>query len=178
MTAFYGALCALTTALTLLAGAAAHLTRPTALPHALRTHRVLPPKAVRPLSLTVPLTEAALGVAAVTGSRIALAAAAALFAAYAAYSRRVLTHGAGGPCGCSRTEVPMSVWVTRRAVALTAVAAAGAALGPGTPSGARLATLLLAAPACAALLWSLPAAMHQPAPVTAEGRPWTSPPVR
>lgn len=83
--------------------------------------------------------------------------------------------------------------MTRRAVALAGLALAGAVLagaGPVALSAAELLTLLLAAPACAVLLWSLPAAMHEPDSAavhqptettvhrTAEGvsTRWTSPP--
>lgn len=87
----------------------------------------------------------------------------------------------------------MSRWVTRRAAALAGLALTGAAVagtGPVPLSAAELITLLLAAPACALLLWSLPAAMHEPTAAsvnqptgttvhrTAEGvsTRWTSPP--
>ena len=61
----------------------------------------------------------------------------------------------------------MSNWVTRRATALALLALAGALLvGTGAPrltDPAAWVTVLLAAAACAVLLWSLPAALHQPA---------------
>ncbi|MEV0775936.1 hypothetical protein [Streptomyces sp. NPDC050428] len=97
--------------------------------------------------------------------------------------------------------MPLSRWVTRRAVALAGLALAGAVIagaGPVRLSTAELITLMLAAVACTVLLWSLPAAMreptaasvhlpiratvHQPAETTvhrtAEGvsTRWTSPP--
>ena len=179
--------------LVLLAGCAAHLSRPTALPAALRAHGVLPAPVVPAAAVAVPAAEGLLGLAGaaalLAGSRdglvLVLAAAAGLFGLYAGYSRHALGRApAGAPCGCSRTEVPLTGWVAGRALALAALAAAAALLaGPAAalpPSGAAESTLvLLAAPSCALLLWALPLALHQPAPA---GRPaprggiprWTS----
>lgn len=201
MISFYGGLTASIVVLTLLIGVGSHAARPAALDEALRAHDVLGPRLRRFAAAVVPFAEGALGVGGATalltghqrGLQAVLAVGTALFGLYAGYTRHVLALGRGGPCGCSHQDVPLSRWVTRRAVALAGLALAGAVLagaGPVALSAAELITLLLAAPACAVLLWSLPAAMHEPARaavhqptgttvhLTAEGvsTRWTSPP--
>lgn len=201
MISFYGGLTASIVVLTLLIGVGSHAARPAALDEALRAHDVLGPRLRRFAAAVVPFAEGALGVGGATalltghqrGLQAVLAVGTALFGLYAGYTRHVLALGRGGPCGCSHQDVPLSRWVTRRAVALAGLALAGAVLagaGPVALSAAELITLLLAAPACAVLLWSLPAAMHEPARAavhqptgttvhrTAEGvsTRWTSPP--
>ncbi|MFG3662286.1 MauE/DoxX family redox-associated membrane protein [Streptomyces sp. NPDC047706] len=211
MSGFYGGLTASIVTLTLLVGAGAHATRPTALGEALRAHGVLGPRTRRFAAVVLPFAEGALGAAGAAAllaghqraSQAVFAAAAGLFGLYAGYTRHVLALGRGGPCGCSRRDVPLSRWVTRRAAALAGLALAGAVLaeaGPSRLATAEMVTLLLAAFACTVLLWSLPAAMHEPAgagthrPATAVVRPraeatvhrtaegvstrWTSPPAR
>lgn len=175
MTALLAAVATGVVLLALLTGAAAHLSRPATLPDALAAHRVLPARAVRPAALAVTAAEALLApavtAAALAGQRPALAAvlavAAALFAAYARYTRHALATGRGGPCGCSRAEVPLSAWVVARAWAFAGLAALGAALvaGPATPpdGGAAWAVAATASVALGASLWVLPAAMTQPA---------------
>lgn len=208
MTGFLGGLTASVVLLTLLMGAGSHAVSPAALGDALWAHGVLGPRLRRFAAVVPPVAEGVLGAAGTAallmghqrGLQAVLVAAAALFALYAGYTRHVLALGRGGPCGCSGREVPLSRWVTRRAAALAVLAAIAAAVeaGPAELSTAELVTLLLAAPACATLLWSLPAAMHEPAAAsghpparatahhpttttvhrTAEGVPtrWTSPP--
>ncbi|MFE7382793.1 MauE/DoxX family redox-associated membrane protein [Streptomyces zhihengii] len=209
MTGFLGGLTASVVLLTLLMGAGSHAVSPAALGDALWAHGVLGPRLRRFAAVVPPVAEGVLGAAGAAallmghqrGLQAVLVAAAALFGLYAGYTRHVLALGRGGPCGCSGREVPLSRWVTRRAAALAVLAAIGAAAveaGPAELSSAELVTLLLAAPACATLLWSLPAAMHEPAAAsghpparatahhpttttvhrTAEGVPtrWTSPP--
>ncbi|WP_405771896.1 methylamine utilization protein MauE [Actinacidiphila glaucinigra] len=177
MIGFYGWLTAAIVVLSLLVGAGSHAARPAALGEALRAHGVLGPRPRRLAAAVLPVTEGALGVVGVaaltTGHQRVLqgvlAAAAALLALYALYTRHVLALGRGGPCGCSRRDLPLSRWVTRRAAALAGLAAAGAVIagaGPVRLSTAELVTLMLAAPSCTALLWSLPAAMHEPVPAT------------
>lgn len=192
MTSFLGGLTASIVTLTLLLGAGSHAARPDALGGALRAHGVLGPRRRRFAAVVLPFAEGALGVAGaaalvagqVRGLQAVLAVAAGLFGLYAGYTRHVLALGRGGPCGCSRRDVPLSRWVTRRAAALAGLALAGAAFagaGPVRPAAAELVTLLLAALACTVLLWSLPAALHEPAAHrTAEGvsTRWTSPPAR
>lgn len=198
---FYGGLTAAVAVLSLLMGAGSHAARPAALGEALRVHGVLGPRLRRLAAAVLPFAEGVLGAVGaatlLTGHQWALqavlAAGAALFGLYAGYTRHVLALGRGGPCGCSRRDLPLSRWVTRRAAALAGLALAGAVIagaGPVHLSTAELITLMLAAPACTVLLWSLPAAMHEPtaAPVplptgttvhrTAEGvsTRWTSPP--
>ncbi|MGW1888007.1 MauE/DoxX family redox-associated membrane protein [Streptomyces sp. NPDC001970] len=176
MIGFYGGLTASIVTLSLLVGAVSHAARPAALGEALRAHGVLGPRFLRFAAAVVPCAEGALGVAGAAalltvhqrGLQAVLAAGTVLFGLYAGYTRHVLALGRGGPCGCSRRDVPLSRWVTRRAAGLAGLAAAGAVLagaGPVRVSAAELVTLLLAAPACTALLWSLPAAMHEPVAV-------------
>lgn len=197
MTAFLTTAATGTVLLALFAGCAAHLSRPAGLPAALRAHRTLPEGAVRAAAAAVPAVEgllAAGGAAALfTGRHDALAgvlgAAAVLFGVYALYTRHVLAAGRGGPCGCARTEVPLSGWITLRAAAFAACAATGAALtgpaGAAFPAGAaQQAVALLAAATLTTLLWTLPAAMYDPSaphgaagPATAGatgGPQWTS----
>ncbi|MEO3848329.1 MauE/DoxX family redox-associated membrane protein [Streptomyces sp. B8F3] len=164
--------------LALLAGGAAHLSRPAALPDALTTHRLLPRRAVAPVARAATAAEILLAVAGVAallaGHRAALAAAlgaaALMFACYALYTGYALAAGHGGPCGCSRTDVPLSSWVAGRAWAFAGLAAIGATLAAGTgnpPGGAaEWTTAALAAVTLAALLWVLPAAMGRPVATT------------
>lgn len=180
--------------LVLLTGCAAHLSRPSALPDALRAHRTLPVRVVRIVAGLVTAAEGVLGVAGVAsllgGHRLALTAtltaAVALFTCYALYTRHTLAGGRGGPCGCSRTELPLSGWVVARAWAfalLALVAAVFTAAAPGgAPRGvADITVTALTTVTFAALLWVLPAAMAQPAApsTTAQAgrrghQPWTS----
>ncbi|WP_326734718.1 MauE/DoxX family redox-associated membrane protein [Streptomyces sp. NBC_01022] len=209
MIGFCGGLTASLVILTLLMGAGSHAASPAALGDALWAHGVLGPRFRRSAAVVLPVAEGVLGAAGAAalvtghqrGLQAVLVAGAAVFALYAGYTRHVLALGRGGPCGCSGQDVPLSRWVTRRAAALAVFAVSGAAVvgaGPVRLSTAELITLMLAAPACTALLWSLPAAMHEPTPAsvhlptratahqqdmatvhrTAEGVPtrWTSPP--
>lgn len=174
MITLLGAVATAVVLLVLLAGCAAHLTRPAALPNALHAHAVVPERAVRLAAGTVVLAEGLLGAtgaAALLGRQrptlaAVLVASAVLFTCYALYTRHALSTGRGGPCGCSRTDVPLSGWVVGRAWAFAALALGAAALvaGPGTPpSGpAEVATVALVALTFSVLLWVLPAAMTQP----------------
>ncbi|WP_329031715.1 methylamine utilization protein MauE [Streptomyces sp. NBC_01725] len=173
MIGFYGGLTASIVILSLFMGAGSHAARPAALGEALRAHGVLGPRFRRFAAAVLPFAEGALGVAGAAalltghqrGLQAALAAGTALFGLYAGYTRHVLALGRGGPCGCSRQDLPLSRWVTRRAAALAALALAGAVIAGADPvrlSAAELTTLALAASACTVLLWSLPAAMHEP----------------
>ncbi|THA26437.1 methylamine utilization protein MauE [Streptomyces sp. RKND-216] len=184
MTTFLATATAGAALLALLAGCAGHLSRPAGLPDALHAHGVLPAGALRAAAAAVTAAEGLLGLAGATaliaGVRdalaLVLAAAALLFTGYAAYTRHVLASGRGGPCGCARSELPLSGWVTVRAAALAALATTGAVLTglagaptlPGTT--AETATAALAAAAFALLLWTLPAALHDP-----EAHPASSP---
>ncbi|MEU2429182.1 MauE/DoxX family redox-associated membrane protein [Streptomyces sp. NPDC007861] len=174
MTGFLGGLTAAIVTLSLLAGAVSHAARPAALGEALRAHGVLGPRLLRFAAAVLPFAEGVLGTAGAValptghqrGLQAVLTAAACLFGLYAGYTRHALALGRGGPCGCSHEDVPLSRWVTWRAAALAGLALAGAVLagtGPVRLSAAELVTLILAATACTVLLWSLPAAMHEPA---------------
>ncbi|SOD64367.1 hypothetical protein SAMN06297387_11691 [Streptomyces zhaozhouensis] len=193
MTPLLAAVATGVTLLALLAGCAAHLSRPRTLPDALTAHGLLPRRAVVPAARAVTAAEGLLVLAGttalLTSERALLAAvlttATALFTSYALYTRRALAHGRGGPCGCSRAEVPLSGWVVGRAWAFAASALLGAALAAGSaapPEGAaRWAVAALAASALTALLWTLPAAMvspdagrqghHRPPPHPSPARP-------
>ncbi|WP_130799383.1 MauE/DoxX family redox-associated membrane protein [Streptomyces otsuchiensis] len=163
--------------LVLAAAAAGHLARPSHLTDAVRGHRVLG-AALAPAAAGGAIAAEALlaagGVTAVLlGHRGALAGvltgAAALFGCYTLYAWRALASApAGTPCGCSRTELPVSGWVVGRAALLAGTAAGGAALvaaGAAAPAGPAEHTLTaLAAATCALLVWQLPAAAYQPRP--------------
>lgn len=148
--------------------------RPRALPAAMRTHQVVPRRAVAAVAVTVTTAEAALAVALLAGlirgagpSPLVLTGAAALFACYGGYAWHVTASGRGGPCGCGTGEAPMGSWVIGRAFALAATALAAAIAHDAVPPLARLderlLTVLLAAATISVLVWSLPAAMHVPA---------------
>jgi len=171
--AFVGSVAAYAVVVTLLAAGAGHLAAPGVLPRALAAHGLLP--APTGVAFLVTAAEGLLGGAAAValvradadGLRTALAGAAALLALLGAYAWRVSRHGPGGPCGCSRGQLPMTAWVAVRAGALAALALAGLVLAdsvvpPGRP-GIDLVVVLLAAAALGCLLWQLPAAMHDPA---------------
>ncbi|WP_308405528.1 MauE/DoxX family redox-associated membrane protein [Streptomyces tardus] len=182
MTSLLGTVTTAVVLLVLLAGCAAHLSRPAALPDALHAHGLVPERAVRLAAVAATLAEGVLGTALVaslllrqrTALTAALAATALLFVCYALYTRHALATGRGGPCGCSRTEVPLSGWVVGRAWVFAALALGGAVLaaGPGNPpeGAAETAVAALVAVTLAVLLWVLPAAMAQPAAGSAPAR--------
>lgn len=143
------------------------------LPAALRTHQVVPPRAVPAVAAAVTAVEAVLAVALLVGltrpagpSPLVLAAAAAVFAGYGGYAWHVTASGRGGPCGCGTVEAPLGPWVIGRAFALAATALAAAAAHdavlPLTRFDERLLLVLLAAATIGVLVWRLPAAMHVP----------------
>lgn len=173
-----GAVATAVVTLALLAGCVAHLSRPAALPDALRAHRTLPARSVPLAAGAVTLAEGLLGVAVVVaflsqhrlGLTVVLGAATLLFTSYALYTRHTLANGRGGPCGCSRHEVPLSGWVVGRAWTFAALAliaavltASAGSLADAPSGGAETATAALVALTFATLLWLLPAAMAQPA---------------
>lgn len=158
--------------LTLLVACAGHLSRPGALPRALLAHRVLPvPSAV---AAAVTAAEGLLGGAgAVALGRgndglltAAMAASAVLLALFGGYAWYVTGRERGGPCGCSRADLPMTGWVVARAFVLAGLALAGLVLAdsavPPARPGSELAVVLLAAATFTCLLWQLPAAMYDP----------------
>jgi hypothetical protein len=173
MSTLVGSVAAYAVVTVLLVACAGHLLRPAALPTALAAHGVLPVRAG--VAALVTAAEGLLGVAgAVALSRgrggglllVALAGAALLLGLAGAYGWYVISTGRGGPCGCSRLELPMTGWVVARAVALAALALVALALSdsvlPLVRPGTGLAVVLLAAASFAFLLWQLPAAMHDP----------------
>ncbi|MFC4912758.1 MauE/DoxX family redox-associated membrane protein [Actinomadura gamaensis] len=97
-------------------------------------------------------------------TRGALAAAALLFAAYAAYAAFV-THRAGTrrvPCGCGGDlSTPMSAWVVARSAGLAVLALGGALAAPPALTGGTAAGVVAGA-ALGVLLWILPRAMSVP----------------
>lgn len=155
-------------AATLLATGAGHLRAPAGLPAALRAHGLLPAPAL--VAAAVTAAELGLGGAAAVGlvrgeGRVALAGCAGLLALLALYALWVVRARRGGPCGCSRADLPMTGWVGVRAAALAGLALAGAVATGPVPPAAELPVVLLAAAALACLLWQLPAAMHDPVTV-------------
>lgn len=155
----------------LLIGSSAHLTKPGMLAAALRRHRVMPAPVVGVAAIAVTAAEAGLAaagtVALMAGYTDILAAllwtAAALFISYGAYARYVTAKRRGGPCGCSRAEIPMDDWVTTRAIALAVCAGSGALWAGATPTDTAQWTITgLAAATLTLALWQLPAAMRRP----------------
>jgi hypothetical protein len=161
-----------TVLLVLLFAGAGHLSSPGPLRRAVAAHRVLPAPAV--VAVAVGAAELLLGgagalalvradhellVAALAGSMLLLA----IFGGYGWY---VVATGAGGPCGCSAADVPMSGWVVARAFVLSGLALVGQLLAesvlPLNRPDIELITVLLAAAAVGCLLWQLPAAMYDP----------------
>lgn len=205
---FYGGLTASLVILTLLMGAGSHAASPAALGDALWAHGVLGPRLRRSAAVGLPVAEGVLG--------------------WPARPRSLRgTSGGCRPCSLRGPPSSGSTPPTRGTSSLSAEGAVrlfrpGCAPEPlGDPAGrgprrarderrrrrrgrpvrlstAELITLVLAAPACATLLWYLPAAMHEPTTAsvhlptratahqqdkttvhrTAEGVPtrWTSPP--
>lgn len=150
---------------------------PGALRTAILAHRVVPRGAAASVAVAVTVAEAVLAAAVLFGlfqrsgpSPVVLSCAALLFAAYGGYAWYVTASGRGGPCGCGGADVPMDHWVTGRAVALAALAAAGAAAHsavlPLSPFDDRVLVVVLAAATIGVLLWHLPAAMTRPQEVT------------
>ncbi|GGO45090.1 hypothetical protein GCM10012287_12150 [Streptomyces daqingensis] len=184
MTTFLAPVAAGIVLFSLLTGCASHVAGPRTLRDALRKHRVLPRRAVPVMSAAVPAAEGLLGAAGLAavaaGSRTGLvavmAASAVLFGSYAGYLRYVLATGRGGPCGCSRADIPVSGWAAGRALVYALLAAGGAVLAGSAvplPSGpAELTTVALAAVTFTGLLWILPLALHNPA--EGDTSPWTS----
>lgn len=184
MTTFLAPVAAGTVLLSLLTGCAAHVAGPGALRAALRVHRVLPRRAVPFVAAAVPVAEGVLGAAGLaaltggsrTGFVLVMAASAALFGTYAGYLRYVLSTGRGGPCGCSRSDIPVSGRAAGRALVYTLLAAVGALLAesavPLLTDPAELITVMLASLTFTVLLWVLPLALHNPA--AGERSPWTS----
>lgn len=168
----------------LLTGCAAHVAGPGALRDALRLHRVLPRRAVPVVTVAAPVAEGLLGAAGLaavaggsrTGVVLVMAASALLFGTYAGYLRYVLSTGRGGPCGCSRTDIPISGWAAGRALVYALLATVGGLLAesavPLLTDPAELITVTVAALTFTGLLWFLPLALHDPA--EGDRSPWTS----
>ncbi|MBW8482182.1 MauE/DoxX family redox-associated membrane protein [Actinomadura parmotrematis] len=184
MTVLAAGAAAVAVPLALLVSLAGQARRPSALPDALRAHRVLPRAAPVPVlaaALAV-LTEAGAAAVALAGLagrwdaafRAGLGGAAALLAVYAAYSAYVArARGGRVPCGCAGSTTPMTGWVAARAAGLALLALGGALAG--LPDGAPLAHTAVAAVAglaLAVLLGTLPHALADPAaPGAAERSP-------
>lgn len=178
MSALLASVAAHTVVLTLLVATVEHLSRPTALARALAAHRVVP--APGPVAVAVVAAEGllagtglvALHADAGRGARVAvLLGSAVLLGLYAGYGRHLLSTGRGGPCGCSRLELPTTGPVVARSAVLAGLALVGLA-GSGSivgwsSGGTDLAVVLLAAATFTTLLWHLPAALHQLPGVTA-----------
>lgn len=184
MTTFFAPVAAGIVLLSLLTGCAAHVAGPGALRDALRLHRVLPRRAVPVVTAAVPMAEGLLGAAGLaavvggsrTGFVLVMAASAALFGTYAGYLRYVLSTGRGGPCGCSRTDIPISGWAAGRALVYALLAAVGGLLAesavPLLTDPTELITVTFATLSFTGLLWFLPLALHNPA--EGDTSPWTS----
>jgi hypothetical protein len=157
--------------LVLLGSLAGHCRRPGLLGGALRAQRTLPRLLIAPVAVLVPAAEAVLGLAAGAGLllgrsgllRGALACAAVLLAAYAAYGLHVSRTRPAAPCGCAGSlDSPMTIWVAARAAALALLATAGALWTlPSSSSGGETAMTVVAGLTFAVLLWTLPQAMNE-----------------
>ncbi|MBA0050062.1 methylamine utilization protein MauE [Streptomyces sp. AJS327] len=175
MSTFFGPVATGVVLFSLLVGCGSHIAGPGVLRDALRRHRTLPRRLIPWAAAALPAVEGLLGVAGVvalvSGGRTALvlvlAASAALFGGYAGYLRHVLASGRGGPCGCHRTDIPLSGWAAGRALTYALLAVAGALLAgsarPPFGDPAELATVTLATLTFTGLLWFLPLALHNPA---------------
>ncbi|MEU4565279.1 MauE/DoxX family redox-associated membrane protein [Micromonospora sp. NPDC023956] len=173
MTALLASVAAYTVVFSLVAATAEHLSRPGLLARALAAHRVVAaPTAVAALAVGAEAVLAGTGIVALRaesqGLRVAvLLGSAGLLALYAGYGLYLRSTGRGGPCGCSRLEMPMTGWVVARAAVLAGLALVGLAWSGSIAGWARadatLVVVLLAAATFATLLWHLPSAMYQPA---------------
>jgi len=172
MSALVSSVAAYTVLFVLLVACATHLSRPGSLRRAVAVHGLLP---ASPVAAVVTTGEGVLGGAGlaaliVGGERVltaSMAGSVVLFVLFGCYGWYVRSTGRGGPCGCSRGELPMTGWVVVRAFALAGLALVGLLLAgsvlPADRPGAALTIVLLAAATFASLLWQLPAAMYDPA---------------
>lgn len=168
---------AITAACILLASATEHLWRPTALPRALRAHRIVPGLLVVPAAAGVVLAEGAVGgataAAALSGDaallRTAASGAALLSVGYLAYGWAVRRARPRAACGCTATTTPVTGWVLARAGACALLAAPSAAWPQAATAlaGPRLAVAVLAGTAFAVLVRELPTALFDPAELPA-----------
>jgi hypothetical protein len=174
--ALVSSIAAYTVLFVLLVAGAAHLSRPGSLRRAVAVHGLLPASPVAAVVITSEGVLGGAGIAALTtggGARpltASMAGSGLLFVLFGCYGWYVRSTGRGGPCGCSRGELPMTGWVVVRAFALAGLALVGLLLAdsvlPADRPGAALTIVLLAAATFASLLWQLPAAMHDPTPAS------------
>jgi hypothetical protein len=173
MSALVSSVAAYTVLFVLLVACAAHLSRPGSLRRAVAAHGLLP---ASPVAAVVTIGEGVLGGAGIAALIVggggtvltaSMAGSVVLFVLFGCYGWYVRSTGRGGPCGCSRSELPMTGWVVARAFALAGSALVGllfaGSVRPADLPGAALTVVLLAAATFAGLLWQLPAAMHDPA---------------
>jgi hypothetical protein len=172
-----------------------HLRDPRAFPAVLTRQLGRSGGIVQPIAMAVVAAEVVLGLAGLglaglglglfgaggTPARYPLYGAAALYGLFALYGAALLRWRPAAPCGCSRTDHPVNVWIPVRAAVL-GVGTLYAATAPADilPWSATT-EFLVAAVASAALVvlaWSLPSALAVDAPVPAEPFPgdpsWTS----
>lgn len=161
--------------LTLLISGLAHARRVGEFEVVLRRQRLVPASLVQVGARSVVTLELALGgigllalgvVQSEAAARPVLLAAAMLFTAYALYSAYLVAQGRSVPCGCSTADYPVNAAVVARAAGLS-IAALSAAVGAGriiVPAGdAKFAIAAAASIGLTAILWALPAALHDPA---------------
>lgn len=157
----------------LIAACVGHVRRPDDLPSALRAHGVVPPGSAGAAGLAVTVTEGVLVVLLLAGLfgsggllALGLAGGAVVFAGYGGYGWFVVATGRSGPCGCAGAEMPMSMWVVGRALALAGFSLVALmwseSVTPPSQLGSGLVIVLLGAATFGTLLWFLPAAMRDP----------------
>lgn len=157
----------------LLAAGVWHLRHHTALRVALDGHRLWSRKATGAVARTVAGMEFAVGLAIGAGivfgleSALVVAslAAAALFAAYTAYSAWLWRFRPTASCGCDSSGEPATAATVARAaiLSITALGAAAYAGSAGDPLEAHeLVTAIVAGAAWGTIVWSLPSALAVP----------------
>jgi hypothetical protein len=151
-----------------------HAARRTRFRDVLAEQRVWPRAGTAAVAAVVIATELGIGMLGLLGmlagpglAMPALVAASLLFAAYTAYVTYLLRRRPYAPCGCSSGDHPVNAWVAFRSAGLSAGALCGALASDRilAPSllDERFATAILVSMAFATILWSLPAAVHDPA---------------
>jgi len=153
---------------------AGHVRHIRAFEQTLRRQDVFPMSVLRVLARGLVAVELGLAAAALlafsvlsspVGARVVLAAMALLYGLYAAYAWLLVARGSDVPCGCSGGDHPVDRTVVMRAAALS-LAALGAAIGADSilavSADAEFIIAVAASVALTAILWALPAAVHDP----------------
>ncbi len=168
MTSYLAAYAALAVASTLIIAAALHIYDRHGLDEELRMQGTLPMGLIAPVRWALVACELLLGVstAAALGAgamRLALAASAVMFAAFAVYTAYLLHTRPGTPCACGDGSPSVSPWTVARAASLAAAACyAAVLLDAGGLDGSEIALAASAGVATALIAWSLPGCLAEP----------------